>query len=189
MRPMPFLFVLYYAQARGHVTALASSPGGDMAEYLNQNQVLEHLGLKDYRTLKRWCKETSPVIEPRQRQGYGPSRWYTGTQVRKLEKVAEAHGRAVRRPVAEEEIRSEESTQSVPLASGESTQDALSSSLLSRLVALEDKIDGLGLPEDETLTTLIQKEVKRQIQARMRVAKVSMQSSSEESEAHSNNAE
>src|SRR6266700_71254 len=110
-----------------------------MAEYFNQNQVLEHLGLKDYRTLKRWCKETSPTIEPRTRNGYGPSLWYTGTQLRKLEKVAEAHGRAVRRPVAEEEMRSEEITSHALLAPEESTEQALLSSLLTRLGALEGK--------------------------------------------------
>jgi len=156
-----------------------------MAEYFNQNQVLEHLGLKDYRTLKRWCKETSPAIEPRTRNGYGPSLWYTGTQLRKLEKVAEAHGRAVRRSVAEEELSGEESTPSALLTAEESTEHALLSSLLNRLETVEGRIDGLGLPEGETLATLIQKEVKRQLQARTRVAKVSMQSSSKEGDVHS----
>ena len=140
-----------------------------MAEYFNQNQVLDHLGLKDYRTLKRWCRETIPVIEPRTRNGYGPSLWYTGTQLRKLEKVAEAHGRAVRRSTAEEEQSLEESTPT-----------ALLSSLLGRLETVEGKIDGLGLAEGETLAALIEREVKRQLQARTCVAKVSMRSSSSE---------
>lgn len=160
-----------------------------MAEYLNQHQVLEHLGLKDYRTLKRWCKETSPVTEPRQRHGYGPSLWYTGTQVRKLEKVADAHGRVVGRPVAEEEMGLAESTQDPLLKTEESTQDPLLTSLLSRVKALEGKIDGLGLPEGEPLATLIQKEVKRQVQSRTRVRSVSIQSSEGARDDQSKNAE
>lgn len=155
-----------------------------MAEYFNQNQVLEHLGLKDYRTLKRWCKEASPAIEPRTRHGYGPSLWYTGTQLRKLEKVAEAHDRAVRRPVAEEELGSSESAHPALLRPEESTGDGLLCSLLSRVEALEATVAALGLAEGEPLATLVQQEVKRQLQARTRVAKVSMQSSSEERDDH-----
>lgn len=154
-----------------------------MAVYLNQSQVMEHLGLSDYRTLKRWCQESSPAIEPRTRKGYGPSRWYTGTQVRKLEKVAEAHHHTVRRPVSEEELADEEGADDALLTGGESRREERKASQLARLEVLEARVAALGLPEGETLASFIQKEVARQLAARTRVAKVTMQPSSEEREA------
>jgi hypothetical protein len=160
-----------------------------MAEYFNQHQVMERLGIKDYRTLKRWCQETSPAIEPRTREGYGPSLWYTGTQLRKLEKVAEAHDRAVRRPGAEGELEGSKSTDDALLDGEESRGEESELSFAARLKALEDRMDALGLPAGETLASLIQQEVKRQLGARTRVAKVTMQSSSGERDARKGSAE
>lgn len=160
-----------------------------MAEYFNQHQVMERLAIKDYRTLKRWCLETSPAVEPRTREGYGPSLWYTGTQLRKLEKVAEAHHRTVRGPGAEEELTREESTNDALLDGEESRGEQSESSLAARLKTLEARMDALGLAAGETLASLIQQEVKRQLQGRTRVAKVTMQSSSEERAARTGSAE
>lgn len=160
-----------------------------MAEYFNQHQVMERLGIKDYRTLKRWCQETSPAIEPRTREGYGPSLWYTGTQLRKLEKVAESHDRAVRRQGAEGELEGSKSTDDALLDGEESRGEESELSFATRLKALEDRMDALGLPAGETLASLIQQEVKRQLGARTRVAKVTMQSSSGERDVRKGSAE
>jgi hypothetical protein len=162
-----------------------------MAEYFNQHQVMERLGIKDYRTLKRWCQETSPAIEPRTREGYGPgpSLWYTGTQLRKLEKVAEAHSRSVRRSGSEEELTGEESTHGALLDGKESRGEESEPSFATRLKTLEARMDTLGLTAGETLASLIQQEVKRQLQGRTRVAKVTMQSSSEGRDALTGSAE
>lgn len=148
-----------------------------MAEYLNQHDVMALFGLKDYRVLKRWCKEVRPEIVPRPRKGYGPAVWYTGTQVKKLERVAEAHGRAVQRPGAGGEMNTEESAPTALLAGEESISAALLSSLQSRLEVLEGLVNALGLPEGETLSSLIQKEVARQLRTRARVSKVDMRPS------------
>ena len=157
-----------------------------MAEYHNQRQVMDHLDLKDYRTLRKWCREASPPIEPKPRPGYGPALWYTGTQLRKLEKVAEAHGRHVNRLATERQEEADDSASGALLSAEERSEDALLSSLLRRVETIEGRLDALELPEGETLASMIRREVQRQLellpagapeqsQAQPRVSKVRMQ--------------
>jgi hypothetical protein len=125
------------------------------AEFFTQRAVMQRLGLHDYRTLKRWCRETNPPIEPRKREGYGHAVWYTKTQVSKLERVAEIHGRQIQETVEGEEEE----------AQLQETNTALLSSLQEQVTRLQAQLG--GAPEGELppqLAEYIRAEVERQLQ-------------------------
>ena len=125
-----------------------------MAEFFTQRAVMQRLGLHDYRTLKKWCRETNPTIAPKKRPGYGPALWYTKTQVSKLERVAESHGRQIQEVEGEgEETQVQE------------TSAALLSSLQEQVTRQQAQLGGVlegELPPQ--LAEFIRAEVERQLQ-------------------------
>jgi capsule polysaccharide export protein KpsE/RkpR len=130
-----------------------------MAEFFTQRAVMQRLGLHDYRTLKRWCREINPQIEPRKREGYGHTVWYTKTQVSKLERVAEIHGRQIQEPG---EGEGEETHL-------QETNAGLLSSLQEQVTQLQAQLAGV-LEDGELspqLVEFIRAEVERQLQQQL----------------------
>lgn len=146
-----------------------------MTTYFSKAEVCKRLDVADPKTLKAWCQLATPPVQARKRKSYGNVQWFTEHELRQLERIAELHGRRVRKL----EDRSEEEKGPLPGDPGqeeEEGQDLLEvlSSLEKGLKRAEQQIKALQrtfqgvfgeLEGGESLQAFLQAYLNRELEA------------------------